>query len=520
MAITKIGTDIIANDAITADKIAAGALDTQLAGYLSTNSFATESYVGTAISNLVDSSPATLDTLNELAAALGDDPNFATTTATAIGLKAPIASPSFTGAATFSGNVTADTGEITRLGLGDSAHASAALLINTTNQHIRLNNGSELGVIEVDSGGDLNIWAHGDGETINLKTGSGSGTNVLSVVGNNVGIGTISPSAGIPLTAYYSSTSQMHLGGAANIVSNNTYFNGTAWVNRNSAVGGAVLQINTDGSFAFRRAGTGASPTLNYSALIDASGNVGIGTSSPSTYAKFAIRGGITVNAGSTSLTGASFSASDAVNSTFWITHAGGTTNLITDVPMAFYTASGSGVAERMRLDASGSLYVGLGYTTWQSNSFGVEGLTTGAYTVTSHINGSPNGQPYSYFFYNNAVVGNINQNGTTGVTYTTTSDFRLKKDIKPINNPTQKLLSMNPVTHGWINDPDANPVIGFIAQEMMNIVPEAISGTPEGEEMMGMDYGRITPIIVAALQEALKEIEELKTRISEMENK
>ena len=105
MAITKIDTDMIANDAITADKIAAGALDTQLAGYLSTNSFATESYVGTAISNLVDSSPATLDTLNELAAALGDDPNFATTTATAIGLKAPLASPSFTGAAIFGGNV-------------------------------------------------------------------------------------------------------------------------------------------------------------------------------------------------------------------------------------------------------------------------------------------------------------------------------------------------------------------------------------------------------------------------------
>ena len=93
----------------------------------------------------------------------------------------------------------------------------------------------------------------------------------------NVGIGTSSPSADIPLTAYYSPTSQMHLGGAGNIVSNNTYFNGTAWVNRNSAVGGAVLQINTDGSFAFRRAGTGASPTLNYSAFIDASGNLGLG---------------------------------------------------------------------------------------------------------------------------------------------------------------------------------------------------------------------------------------------------
>ena len=75
----------------------------------STATYATQSYVGTAISNLVDSSPATLDTLNELAAALGDDPNFATTTATAIGLKAPIASPTFTGTATFNSTVTANS---------------------------------------------------------------------------------------------------------------------------------------------------------------------------------------------------------------------------------------------------------------------------------------------------------------------------------------------------------------------------------------------------------------------------
>ena len=58
---------------------------------------ANKSYVDTAVSNLVASAPATLDTLNELAAALGDDPNFATTVSNSIGLKAPIASPSFTG---------------------------------------------------------------------------------------------------------------------------------------------------------------------------------------------------------------------------------------------------------------------------------------------------------------------------------------------------------------------------------------------------------------------------------------
>ena len=58
------------------------------AGYItSLSGYATTSYVDTAVSNLVDSAPGTLDTLNELAAALGDDPNFATTISNQIGTK-------------------------------------------------------------------------------------------------------------------------------------------------------------------------------------------------------------------------------------------------------------------------------------------------------------------------------------------------------------------------------------------------------------------------------------------------
>jgi len=53
----------------------------------STEGYATTTYVDTSVANLVDSAPATLDTLNELAAALGDDPNFATTVTTQIGTK-------------------------------------------------------------------------------------------------------------------------------------------------------------------------------------------------------------------------------------------------------------------------------------------------------------------------------------------------------------------------------------------------------------------------------------------------
>lgn len=62
--------------------------DTRVGNYLTTNNYATQSYVGTELANLVDSAPATLDTLNELAAALGDDANFATTVTNSLATKA------------------------------------------------------------------------------------------------------------------------------------------------------------------------------------------------------------------------------------------------------------------------------------------------------------------------------------------------------------------------------------------------------------------------------------------------
>ena len=108
----------------------------------------------------------------------------------------------------------------------------------------------------------------------------------------------------------------------------------------------------------------------------------------------------------------------------------------------------------------------------------------------------------------------------SSGTTYNTTSDRRLKTDIQPIADATDKLMAMNPVTHKWIADPEADAVHGFIAQEMQEIVPEAVSGDPDGEEMMSMDYGRITPVLVAALQDAHNKITALEKRLAEMEAK
>jgi len=73
--------------------------------------YATESYVDTAVADIVDSAPGTLDTLNELAQALGDDPNFATTTATNLSQKLPKAGGTMTGDILFNDGVKAKFGD-------------------------------------------------------------------------------------------------------------------------------------------------------------------------------------------------------------------------------------------------------------------------------------------------------------------------------------------------------------------------------------------------------------------------
>src|SRR6056300_1954243 len=122
MALTKITANIIedgaistaslANTSITADKLhttldltgKSVTVATATAGDNDTT-VASTAFVSTAIANLADSAPATLDTLNELAAALGDDANFSTTVTNSIASKAPLASPTFTGTLTASGLV-------------------------------------------------------------------------------------------------------------------------------------------------------------------------------------------------------------------------------------------------------------------------------------------------------------------------------------------------------------------------------------------------------------------------------
>jgi hypothetical protein len=137
---------------------------------------------------------------------------------------------------------------------------------------------------------------------------------------------------------------------------------------------------------------------------------------------------------------------------------------------------------------------------------------------IIASINSTTSGTRRHIDFFDGSSTsrkGAIETNGTS-TTYSTTSDRRLKDNIQPITDATIKLMSMKPVTHTWISSPDEPKVHGFIAQEMQEIVPEAVSGDADSEEMMSMDYGRITPVLVAALQEAHKKISDLEERLND----
>ncbi len=103
---------------------------TQTSGDNSTK-VATTAFVSTAVANLVDSAPATLNTLDELAAALGDDANYATTITTALGLKAPLASPTFTGTVVLPSNTSIGNVSSTEIGYLDGVTSSIQTQLNS-----------------------------------------------------------------------------------------------------------------------------------------------------------------------------------------------------------------------------------------------------------------------------------------------------------------------------------------------------------------------------------------------------
>ena len=121
----------------------------------------------------------------------------------------------------------------------------------------------------------------------------------------------------------------------------------------------------------------------------------------------------------------------------------------------------------------------------------------------------------FASFRLNGEVIGRIMQATSSTVTYSNTSDRRLKENIVDIKDALLTLLKLKPKQYNWKKDVNKKFEHGFIAQDLLedNVCDYAVSYDKE-EDQYGLDYSRLVTIAIAAIQELSSKVSELETKV------
>jgi hypothetical protein len=178
----------------------------------------------------------------------------------------------------------------------------------------------------------------------------------------------------------------------------------------------------------------------------------------------------------------------------------------------------GGNVSSKMTINSSG--YVTIGTTSNHHTAQTViEGNTSGGANPLTVANSNTSaGQHYHIIMQRGAstIVGSI-QTTLSATVYLTSSDYRLKENIVNITDGITRVKQLQPRRFNFIVD-NTQILDGFIAHEAQTVVPEAVSGEKDGEEMQGIDQSKFVPLLTAALQEAIVRIETLEAKVAALE--
>ena len=389
------------------------------------------------------------------------------------------------------------------------------------------------------TGGSLNI----QGATVNNNTPYEIG---LNTEGGNVGIGISSPSSWAKLDILGTGGSQTGATQALQVRSPSATAGEGVGIRLNAASGsheavGIIGMVNNPsgnaGAMTFHTYNLGA--TIPERMRIDNVGNVGIGTSSPAN--KLHVMGSMTLQ-GSTGTDNA-WTFYKNTDRTYLVGLRGSSNDAL-----SFYDLTAD--VERMRINTLGNLLVGK--TTSSFSDAGTAVYPNGEVNLVHsgtalYINRLASNGEVARFYRNSAHVGGISVTGSS-TSYNTSSDYRLKENVVDLTGASARVNQLNPSRFNFISDDTNTLVDGFLAHEVADVVPEAITGTKDAmkdeeyevtpavldddgnettaavmgtrsvPDYQGIDQSKLVPLLTAALQEALAEIASLKTRVEALE--
>jgi hypothetical protein len=183
---------------------------------------------------------------------------------------------------------------------------------------------------------------------------------------------------------------------------------------------------------------------------------------------------------------------------------------------LAFYSGNTDALAlvERARFDHNGNLLVGATGAAGGTIVIGNADATgTGLY-----VNLTTSAHYLQRFAVNSSVVGTITTNGTT-TAYNTSSDYRLKEDIRPMTGALAKVAALKPCTYKW--NADGSDGEGFIAHELAEVCPQAVTGEKDAVDedgspkYQGVDTSFLVATLTAAIQELKAELDSVKAELA-----
>jgi hypothetical protein len=341
----------------------------------------------------------------------------------------------------------------------------------------------------------------GDATTDTLNVGNGG---LVKDASSNVGIGTASPAYKLDING------SVHTNSGYALTTDGSYFtpSGLAAIPNYGLGSPATSQVSLS-AFSAIPFYTNQTERMR----IDSSGNVGIGTASPSAKLQLDTTSDtiFRMNTGGT-------------NIGYLEAYTGGATPLFAmySVPSNGNMAFGTNNTERMRIDSSGNLLVNTTSALGGKISVVFDGsASNGVRCKTTY---ATNGSQFVDFLNSGgSQIGYISQNGASSVNYSTSSDYRLKNTIAPMTDALDKVALLKPVTYKW--NADGSDGQGFIAHELAEVVPDCVTGEKDAVnedgsiKSQGIDTSFLVATLTAAIQELKAIVDAQAVRIAALES-